>query len=79
MASGHLISLPSLRASDENGKRETASPRARRPAPGTRHGALPARLPFPGACVSPGHSSQHFPGGASPQHSARALPPPPRA
>lgn len=40
MASGHLISLPSLRASDENGKRETASPRAlhtsrtQHPAPG---------------------------------------------
>lgn len=30
MASGHLISLPSLRASSENGERETASPRAPR-------------------------------------------------
>ena len=62
MASGHLISLPSLSASEENGRKETTSPTApyvSRPA----HTVELCRLTFLSqkACGNPQEPCQHYP------------------
>lgn len=84
MALGHLISLPSRRASDENGQGETTHTGLCTTAgPSTQRGALPARLPSPeGLCQPTAFISTlplfqgHLPREAFPKHSAQALPPP---
>lgn len=62
MASGHLISLPSLSASEENGRKETTSPTA----PYVSHPAHAVELCLLSflsqkACSGPQHPFQHCP------------------